>query len=273
MSKHPEPIKSAINQLVKETAGQGNVITVNRFYVNLTGSLETALLLAQIIYWSDRTRDKAGWFAKSYKEWHDEIALSEYQVRNAAKTLAAFGVETKLKKFNGSPTLHYRLKSDILSDSILKFLSIHPVETSETITETTTETIEQKITPPSGDVVSPDAAKPSNGHEPTPKKARPRNEWYDVIADTMGVEGFKNTRIANVLRARSKGEYAKYNLEVPLTDPEQVREFWRWYQKVCVGCSLGSPATVQDFVMRWQKEKAAPAPEPEFTRGMRLING
>jgi hypothetical protein len=121
-----------------------------------------------------------------------------------------------------------------------------------------TESTKKDITSGVADVPP---AKP-NGHEPTPKKARPRNEWYDVIAETMGVEGFKNTRIANVLRACGKGEYAKYDLEVPLTDPEQVREFWKWYQKVCAGCSLGSPATVQDFVMRWQKEKASTPARP-----------
>jgi hypothetical protein len=94
MSDYPTPLKDAITRLVNETAGQGNIIAVNRFYVNLTGSLEAALLLAQIIYWSDRAKESGGWIAKSYAEWYEEIALSEYQVRTAMKALKPLGVET-----------------------------------------------------------------------------------------------------------------------------------------------------------------------------------
>jgi hypothetical protein len=118
-------------------------------------------------------------------------------------------------------------------------------------------------TPGVADVVSADADKPSNGHEPTPKKERPANPWYDVIAETMGAQGFKNGRIQNVLLAKGKDAYAKYNLDEPLTDPEQVRVFWTWYQKECPGCDLSSVETVQDYVMRWQKEKETTPARPK----------
>jgi hypothetical protein len=97
---------------------------------------------------------------------------------------------------------------------------------------------------------------------PTPKKERPANPWYDAIAETMGAQGFKNGRIQNVLLAKGKDAYAKYNLDEPLTDPEQVRVFWTWYQKECPGCDLSSVETVQDYVMRWQKEKATTPARP-----------
>lgn len=104
--------------------------------------------------------------------------------------------------------------------------------------------------------------------EPTPKRERPRNPWYDAIAETTGAEGYRNTRISNVLQAKGKGAYAKYNLETPFTEPAQVHVFWKWYQKVCPGCDLASEATVQDYVMRWQREgcpdvQAQPQPKTE----------
>ena len=43
-----------------------------------------ALLLSQILYWSDRTSDPDGWFAKSYADWHDEVALTERQIKRSA---------------------------------------------------------------------------------------------------------------------------------------------------------------------------------------------
>jgi hypothetical protein len=93
---------------------------------------------------------------------------------------------------------------------------------------------------------------------PLPEEKKPRNEWYDVIAETFKAEGWRNGKIANILRGTAKGNEAKFNIDQPLTDPAQVRVFWTWYQKVCEGCSLVDSAAVQDYVMRWQKELAAP---------------
>jgi hypothetical protein len=269
MSNHPTPIKDAINRLVNATAGQGNIIAVNRFYVDLTGSLEAALLLAQIIFWSDRTKDKAGWFAKSYKEWHEEIALSEYQVRNAAKTLIEFGVETKLKKFNGSPTLHYRLKSDVLSDSILKILSIHPVETSETITESTTETTKEKDS--TSGVADVPSAK-TNGHEPTPKKARPPCKWeplHDALLVAFGLEKSQMTPKADKIYWT-----VAHELYVVKMTPEQIPDFHafmvskakanEWSDWTVSAMAKYAP----DFLRDGHKKT-----EPEFARGIRWVGG
>ena len=131
---------------------------------------------------------------------------------------------------------------------------LHSVESVPELSTSSTERDTKKdISPQNGDSAPEEKAVTST------KKERPPNVWYDVIAETMGAQGYTNGQIEWVLRATGKNGYAKYDLTTPLTDPEQVRVFWRWYQSTCEGCSLSSPKTVQDYVMRWQ---AAGMPDP-----------
>lgn len=111
-----------IRELLKEFNGQDNVFTIPRIYVKFTGDLSTAILLNQIVYYSDKSKREDGFFYKSYADWENEICLTERQVRYAANKLKkADLIETKLAKVDGSPTVHYRLDYDKLLDSILTF--------------------------------------------------------------------------------------------------------------------------------------------------------
>lgn len=111
-----------IFHIIKEFTGQANILTIPRVFVDYTGFLETGLFLSQVVYWSDRN-PRGEWFYKSYRDWSKEICLSEYQVRRCANILKAKGIlETKVKRANGSPTLHYRLKVPEFSVSFLKKL-------------------------------------------------------------------------------------------------------------------------------------------------------
>src|SRR5699024_1992151 len=81
------------------------------------------LFLNQLIFWSDKTKRRDGFFYKTYAEWEDELFLSEYQVRRSSKNLRDLGlIETEVKRANGSPTVHYKVNMDKLSESILKKL-------------------------------------------------------------------------------------------------------------------------------------------------------
>ena len=137
MSKPTSQQKKFFN-LIKELSGQSNILTIPRLFVDYTGSLDTALFLSQVIYWSDKGED--GWFFKSYTEWKNEITLSEYQVRKSAKKLKELDIlNTKIKKAFGSPTLHYFLKIAEFSESLLKFFKERYLKNSRNIyTETTT---------------------------------------------------------------------------------------------------------------------------------------
>ena len=134
----------AIKALIAQTSGQKNTLTIPKIYVELTGDLTTALLLNQIVFYSDKSKRNDGYFYKTYKDWEQEILLTERQVRNSANKLKKMGlIETKLMKANGSPTVHYKLNYDKLVDSILTKCQIGFLQNvrfesdkmSETITE------------------------------------------------------------------------------------------------------------------------------------------
>ncbi len=108
--------------LIKELTGQANILTIPRAFIEYTGSLDTALLLSQIIYWSDRN-PQGDWFYKSYKEWFTEIGFSEYQVRRCISLLKKMGIlETKVRRANGLPILHYHFLTQAFTIALLKKL-------------------------------------------------------------------------------------------------------------------------------------------------------
>lgn len=145
----------AIREMLKRVSGQDNVFTVPRLYVQYAGDLTTAVLLNQIVFYSDKSKRKDGFFYKTYKEWDEEICLTERQVRYSISKLKNIGiVETKLKKANGAPTVHYKLDYDKFVESILTFcqipfeqnVSIHSDNVLDSLTEITTENTTETTT-------------------------------------------------------------------------------------------------------------------------------
>ena len=106
-----------IYQTISQLVGQANILTIPREFIAYTGDLESALLLSQLIYWSERTSNPEGWIYKTYDDWEEETSLKEYSVRKARKKLEKMGIlETKIKKVNGNPTLHYRINIEKLKN-------------------------------------------------------------------------------------------------------------------------------------------------------------
>ena len=145
----------AIREVLNRMSGQYNTFTVPKIYVEFTGDVTSAILLNQIVFLSDKSKRKDGFFYKTYKEWEEEICLSKRQVSYATNKLKDMGfLETAVKKANGAPTVHYKLDYDKLLLSIMTFCNI-PLEQNVTIdsnkmslslTETTTENTTETTT-------------------------------------------------------------------------------------------------------------------------------
>lgn len=144
-----------IASVISKFSGQNNVIPIPVIYLEITEDYPAAALLNQMVYWSDRTKRRDGYFYKSYQEWNEELYLSEYQVRRATNKLKSLDlVETSLKKANGAPTLHYKVDTKEVSEWILKKLKngnltnsrMDTEETQESLTEITTETTTENTT-------------------------------------------------------------------------------------------------------------------------------
>ncbi|PTH68883.1 replication protein [Staphylococcus agnetis] len=187
-----------ISSVITQFSGRNNVIPIPVVYIQITEDYPSAALLNQMIYWSDRTNRKDGYFYKSYNEWFDELHLTEYQVRRATKKLKSFGfVETALKKANGAPTLHYKVDTKEVSEWILKKLQngnlrnlrMDSEETKESLTEITTETTTETT---NNNILSPSST------------AYPYRDVIDYLNQQTG-KHYKSTTKKNqtVIRARS----------------------------------------------------------------------
>lgn len=139
-------VRTELLTAITQLTGQRNVVVVPRAFIEYTGDLRAAVLLSQLLYWSDRSDD--GWFFKSYQDWWEEIGLTEKQVRSARKALEGMGVlETDLRKAKGAPTVHYRVKMAELGESIRHFWQnrfgtfgrMESAQRAESYTEITTE--------------------------------------------------------------------------------------------------------------------------------------
>lgn len=138
-----------MRSLLAQMSGQDRIITVPKLYVQLCdGNITEAIMLNQIVFYSDKSSRTDGYFYKSHHEWLDEVCLTERQVRSLSKKLKDKGwIETKIMKANGAPTTHYKLLFDNLVDSITTLCSngkqqnvvIDYDNMSQSLTEITTE--------------------------------------------------------------------------------------------------------------------------------------
>ncbi|MGK8937151.1 conserved phage C-terminal domain-containing protein [Staphylococcus epidermidis] len=186
-----------ISSIITQFSGQNNIIPIPTIYIRITEDYPSAALLNQMIYWSDRTSRKDGYFYKSYNEWYEELHLTEYQVRRATKKLKSFGfVDTALKKANGAPTLHYKVDTKEVSEWILKKLKngnlrnsrMDSEETQESLTEITTKTTTETT---NNNILSPSST------------AYPYKDVIDYLNQQTG-KNYKSTTKKNqtVIRAR-----------------------------------------------------------------------
>lgn len=148
------PSKNPLAASLLQMAGQVNIITVRRPFVTFTGSLERAMLLDQLLYWTPRSV-MGGWIAKTDADFQNELCLTRYSVRTAREGLVEMKlIETNIKKFNGFPTQHYKVNMAELTKQwsafIIRLSEIEQTdypnsnnglsEIGQSLTETTTET-------------------------------------------------------------------------------------------------------------------------------------
>lgn len=187
-----------ISSIITQFSGQSNVIPIPVVYIEITEDYPSAALLNQMIYWSDRSSRKDGYFYKSYNDWYEELHLTEYQVRRATKKLKSFGfVDTALKKANGAPTLHYKVDTKEVSEWILKKLKNGNLRNSRMDSEETQESLTEITTKTTTEITNNNILSPSS-------TAYPYKDVIDYLNKQTG-KNYKSTTKKNqtVIRART----------------------------------------------------------------------
>jgi len=105
----------ALIAYIRQIAGHANVLAVPRIFLDLTGEMMLAHMLAQLVYWSDHVKRADGFIYKSALDWKQELGASSSAVRRFKKLP---WVESVVRKANGNPTTHYRVRFDQLWQAI-----------------------------------------------------------------------------------------------------------------------------------------------------------
>ncbi len=100
---------------------QFQTITFHRVFVDITGSINAALMLSNAIYWTNRLPpERDGWFYKTKEEWEQETGLSREQQDKARRQLQECGlIETRRAKIPDGDcitALWFRIDQDRLQD-------------------------------------------------------------------------------------------------------------------------------------------------------------
>ncbi|MBL7178682.1 MAG: hypothetical protein ISS65_00530 [Desulfobacterales bacterium] len=90
----------------------------------LNNDVPAAILLNQILYWHDRTKNSEKWFYKTYKAWEQETRIKESVARRCFNIFKSMDiVEVRKRKINGTPVLNFRVKIDLLKEKYGKFIT------------------------------------------------------------------------------------------------------------------------------------------------------
>lgn len=106
--------------ILRALSGQDNIYTIPKLYVQLTGCHVRALVLNQLIFFSDKsTRHVDNWFDKKFKKWHEETLIKERTLRNIFREFEAKGwCETKIVVIDGETSLACRPFIENILDDI-----------------------------------------------------------------------------------------------------------------------------------------------------------
>lgn len=137
--------------IIKQFYGNANVLTIPHILIKkFNGHYPSAVFLSQLVYWSDKGKSDDGYIYKSYKDWAKELCISTDTAKAIKKRLEDMGlIETKIKKINGAPTLHYKINEQAFVEFISKKDEDDEAETNaiiDTITDTTTNETTKIIT-------------------------------------------------------------------------------------------------------------------------------
>lgn len=87
------------------------------YFQMLKGDARAAAFLAQVLY-HQKYKGVDGWFYHTVAQWEDELGFSDEAEARCCRTLAAYGLETKVKTIDRTPKKHYHIDVEKLQERI-----------------------------------------------------------------------------------------------------------------------------------------------------------
>lgn len=140
-------------KVISAMSGEGEVLTIPKLYTGLTNNLNEAIVLKQLIFWSNKTHRDDGYFFKKSEELQSETTLNRRQIDTVVKRLKEKGlIDVQTKKAYGAPTRHFKIHQDVVMTRLHTLVqsnahigAIHGLHTSvQSITDNTLTNIVEK---------------------------------------------------------------------------------------------------------------------------------
>lgn len=213
-------------------------------FVELTGSVNAALMLSQAFYWTRRVKPEAdGWFYKSQEEWTKEIRLTRREQEGARKLLRATGFWKEHRKGNPAK-MFYKIDLDAFQMKTIGETSVQSRMALFAIDE------------------SPEAPDLNGENSHTPR-ARP-NDPTETTSKTTNPNG---TRLPEDFWP-DPAMIAWARHDTPLVDvktaTEEFKDYWKGIPGVR-GRKLDWPATWRNRMRELQGRAAARGHRPQQT--------
>lgn len=206
-----EKLKYNIDQLKREFAAlrkfaamleaQKEQVGCQKIYIDMTGDLEAAFVLDELIYWTNprkgqRTglrvwKDGVLWLAVPRSEWWDRKRLTERQSDLAIKKLVEQDLVIKsVHKFNGSTCVHLRLNVSAFFEKYAKALTeAHPPEDeSDTIIKDIDDLYAMMGMDRQGELPNGDSQELPNGELPNGYDESPNGKTFNNLHTTSTQE-------------------------------------------------------------------------------------
>ena len=111
---------------ILRSANRSDIKSVHALVSKMTGSQTASVMALKLFYWFPRAKKADGWVYKSWRDWNAECNLSQSQVKrvHSSACLEKIGIERKIMKANGSPTMHYRIDVEHFLDCVAIFFDV-----------------------------------------------------------------------------------------------------------------------------------------------------
>jgi len=116
--------REQVLSIIRERRGYDELLTVPRAFIELTGDTDSALLLSQLLYWTERAANPQGWVYKSRDDWRLELGLNRYRLDRARRRLRELGILEEAHHLVASRRiLHLRVRRIELCGILRGFLA------------------------------------------------------------------------------------------------------------------------------------------------------
>lgn len=112
-----------LERLVK-ALGRDDLASVDALLMDVTGERETAAMLGYLLACWPGEADAQGWVARSHAEWWAALRIQRNHLPRLNGMLELAGVEIRVKKRNGAPVKHYRLKTGDFAEVVARRLGL-----------------------------------------------------------------------------------------------------------------------------------------------------